>query len=144
MSRYEKFDLSEYLVFLTIGFLVSYFIGWLFSIKDIYAFPLGYSLMYYLVMAHKNNIFSFLFSEIDKKESQTDRAFERWEDVYKDVMKLYDHAMNMELYEDMNREEAIDNLKKITKGIRDIHEKEEKRKTEIVKNLRIKTGVRDE
>jgi hypothetical protein len=135
MSRYTKFDLSEYLVFLSIGFLVSYFIGWLFSIKDIYAFPLGYSLMYYLLMGHKSNIFSFLFSELDKKDNQTDKAFERWEDVYKDVMKLYDHTLNMQLYESMTKEEAIKNLKKVTKGIQDIYEKEEKRKTEIVKNL---------
>jgi hypothetical protein len=135
MSRYEKFDLSEYLVFLTIGFLVSYFIGWLFSIKDVYAFPLGYSLMYYLLMGHKNNIFSFLFREIDKKENKTDELVKRLDDVYEDVAKIYDHTLNMELYSEMTRDDAIMNLKKVKKGVQDIHEKKEKRKLEIIKNL---------
>ena len=135
MSRYEKFDLSEYLVFLTIGFLVSYFIGWLFSIKDVYAFPLGYSLMYYLLMGHKNNIFSFLFREIDKKENKTDELVKRLDDVYEDVAKIYDHTLNMELYSEMTRDDAIMNLKKVKKGVQDIYEKKEKRKLEIIKNL---------
>ena len=135
MSRYEKFDLSEYLVFLTIGFLVSYFIGWLFSIKDVYAFPLGYSLMYYLLMGHKNNIFSFLFREIDKKENKTDKLVKQLDDVYEDVAKIYDHTLNMELYSGMTREDAIINLKKVTKRVQDIYEKKEKRKAEIFKNL---------
>ena len=135
MSRYEKFDLSEYLVFLTIGFLVSYFIGWLFSIKDVYAFQLGYSLMYYLLMGHKNNIFSFLFREIDKKENKTDELVKRLDDVYEDVAKIYDHTLNMELYSEMTRDDAIMNLKKVKKAVQDFHEKKEKTKLEIIKNL---------
>lgn len=135
MSRYVKFDLSVYLVFLTFGFLISYFIGWLFSIRDIYAFPLGYSLMYCLLMRYANNIFSSLFREIDKKENKTDELVKRLDDVYEDVAKIYDHTLNMELYSEMTRDDAIMNLKKVKKGVQDIHEKKEKRKLEIIKNL---------
>ena len=135
MYRYTKFDLSVYLVFLTFGFLISYFIGWLFSIRDIYAFPLGYSFMYCLLMRYANNIFSSLFREIDKKENKTDKLVKRLDDVYEDVAKIYDHTLNMELYSEMTRKDAIINLKKVTKGVQDIYEKKEKRKAEIFKNL---------
>jgi hypothetical protein len=91
--------------------------------------------MYYLLMGHKNNIFSFLFREIDKKENKTDELVKRLDDVYEDVAKIYDHTLNMELYSEMTRDDAIMNLKKVKKGVQDIYEKKEKRKLEIIKNL---------
>ena len=119
---------SGLLAFTIAGFLISYFLAWLFSLSYKYAFPLGYGFLYSLSLSRLFEITTFLSSEVVNEEKKVDNAYLRLEKVHRDVGRIYQHILDMELYDEMTREDAIKHLKKISQGIQDIKEEEQKRR----------------
>ena len=122
MQINKQFNLLEFLVSIFIGFLVSYFIGWLFSISYLISFPLGYSLTYFLLIINKNKILSFFSKEIEEQEIKKNNAYVLLEKTHKDLNKVIQYTMDMDLYDDMTEEDAKKNLKKISKDLYAIRE----------------------
>jgi hypothetical protein len=122
MQINKQFNLLEFLVSIFVGFLVSYFIGWLFSISYLISFPLGYSLTYFLLIINKNKILSFFSKEIEEQEIKKNNAYVLLEKTHKDLNKVIQYTMDMDLYDDMTEEDAKKNLKKISKDLYAIRE----------------------
>jgi hypothetical protein len=114
------------LAFTIVGFLISYFLAWLFSLSYKYAFPLGYGFLYSLSLSRLFEITSFLSSEVANEEKKVDNVYLRLEKVHRDIGKIYQHMLDMDLYDEMTREDAIKHLKIISKSIQDISEEEQK------------------
>jgi hypothetical protein len=114
--------------FTIVGFLISYSLAWLFSISYKYAFPLSYGFLYYFSLNRFFNISSFLSSEVVNEEKKVDNTYLQLEKVHEDIGKIYQYILDMDLYDEMTREDAIKHLKKISQGIQDISEEEQKRR----------------
>lgn len=123
MQINKQFNLLEFLVSIFIGFILSYFIGWLFSISYLISFPLGYSLTYFLLIINKNKILSFFSKEIEEQEIKKNNAYVLLEKTHKDLNNIIQYTMDMDLYDDMTEEDAKKNLKKISKDLYAIREK---------------------
>ena len=133
-NRFEDFW-PDLIVFIIVGFLISYFLAWLFSMSYKYAFPLGYGFLYYFSLSRFLNISSFLSNEVVNEEKKVDNTYLRLEKVHKDIGKIYQHMLDMDLYDEMTREDAIKHLKKISKSIQDISEEEQKRRYSQIKKI---------
>ncbi len=123
MQINKQFNLLEFLVSIFIGFILSYFIGRLFSISYLISFPLGYSLTYFLLIINKNKILSFFSKEIEEQEIKKNNAYVLLEKTHKDLNNIIQYTMDMDLYDDMTEEDAKKNLKKISKDLYAIREK---------------------
>lgn len=123
MQINKQFNLLEFLVSIFIGFILSYFIGWLFSISYLISFPLGYSLTYFLLIINKNKILSFFSKEIEEQEIKKNNVYVLLEKTHKDLNNIIQYTMDMDLYDDMTEEDAKKNLKKISKDLYAIREK---------------------
>jgi len=125
----------DLVVFTIVGFLISYSLVWLFSMPYNYAFPLSYGFLYYFSLSRFFNISSFFSSELANEEKKVDNTYLRLEKVHDDIGKIYQHMLDMDLYDEMTREDAINHLKKISKSIQDISEEEQKRRYSQIKKI---------
>ena len=117
---------TNLVAFIIVGFLISYFLAWFFSISYKYTFPLSYGFLYYFSLSGFFYISSFLSSEVANEEKIVDETYLRLEKVHEDIGKIYQYILDMDLYDEMTEEDAIKHLKKISKDIQNIHEKEQK------------------
>jgi hypothetical protein len=125
----------DLVVFTIVGFLISYSLVWLFSMPYSYAFPLSYGFLYYFSLSRFFNISSFFSSELANEEKKVDNTYLRLEKVHDGIGKIYQHMLDMDLYDEMTREDAINHLKKISKSIQDISEEEQKRRYSQIKKI---------
>ena len=123
LKGYIPFNWPEFFVFIFIGLLCSGFLGYILQLPYIVAFPLGYSAAYFFSIKYFQRQLIAADSIIDDEVKKVAKLSDTNIKTEENLNNIIQYTMDMELYNEMTREDAIKHLKKITKKLDELKEK---------------------
>ncbi len=123
LKGYIPFNWPEFFVFIFIGLLCSGFLGYILQLPYIVAFPFGYSAAYFFSIKYFQRQLIAADSIIDDEVKKVAKLSDTNIKTEENLNNIIQYTMDMELYDEMTREDAIKHLKKITKKLDEFKEK---------------------